>query len=206
MHDWIFDCFDWFDERFEPPDLPILPTKAYFSAPGGQSEATAELVLEDVKRHMNIDAPIEIAPLDVLAAEYRGDYQSMSQVSGTYQEIDGISLIRYDPEIMHRPIQFISLVAHELMHVRLSPFVSEVPGGEDAHELATDLGCIIAGFGVFQLQSADEAGWAGYMRQSSRAYAMAVFLERRGLSLEVVAPHLSTKCKKWIQRATKELT
>ena len=205
MQDWILDCFSWFDERFEPPQSPILPTKAFFSAPRGNSNATAELVLEDIKKHLKIDIPVAIAPLDMLAAEYRHDYQSLSQLAGTYQEIDGVSLIRYDPEQMHRPIQFISLLAHELMHARLAGFESEIPGGAEAHELATDLGCIIAGFGTFQLNAADEAGWAGYMTQNSRAFALAVFLNRRGLPIDVVTPYLSSRSAKLVKRATKEL-
>lgn len=205
MRFWILECFDWFDDMFEPPRSPILPTKAFFAAPGGSDPSTAELVLADVKKHMNVDEDIDILPLDVLPAEYRHEYQSLSAVAGTHQRIDGKSVIRYDPEQMHRPIGFINLIAHELMHARLAGYEDDIPGGEDAHELATDLGCIIAGFGVFQLQAADDAGWFGYMTQQSRAFALAVFLDRRGLGSETVAPYLSSRCKKFMRRAVKEL-
>ncbi|MEM8979168.1 MAG: hypothetical protein AAGD04_06775 [Pseudomonadota bacterium] len=106
---------------------------------------------------------------------------------------------------MNRPIQFINLLAHELVQARLSGLESEVPGGEAAHELATDLGCIIAGFGVFQLQAADDAGWFGYMTQPSRAFALATFLKRRDLSVDSVSQHLSTRCKKLVLKAFKDL-
>lgn len=205
MRSWILDCFDWFDEKFEPPPSPIVPTKAFFTAPGGSDVTTAELVLEDIKRHMNFDGAVEIAPLDVLPAEYRHDYQSLSAIAGTHEQINGTSVIRYDPEQMHRPLGFINLIAHELMHARLAGLETEVPGGEEAHELATDLGCIIAGFGVFQLQAADDAGWFGYMTQQSRAFALAVFLNRRGLGIDTVAPYLSSRCRKLVHRAYKEL-
>lgn len=205
LRSWVFECFDWFDARFDPPRAPIMPTKAFFRAPRGTGPATAKLVLEDIKRHMNYDAPVEIIPLDVLSADYRIDYTALSSVAGTYEEIEGISLIRYDPEQMHRPVQFINLLAHELMHARLAGARDEVPGGELAHELATDLGCVIAGFGVFQLQAADDAGWSGYMTQPSRAFALAVFLDRRGLGVEHVAPYLSPRCRKLVARAFKEL-
>lgn len=205
LQTWILECFDWFDEIFEPPRQPIVPTKAFFRAPKGTSAETAKLVLEDIKRHMNYDAPVEILPLDILPAEYRIDYQSLSSVAGTYEEIAGVHVIRYDPAQMHRPLQFINLLAHELMHSRLAGLQDEVPGGEVAHELATDLGCIIAGFGVFQLQAADDAGWFGYMTQPSRAFALAVFLTRRGLGVEEVAPYLSPRCRKLVVRAFREL-
>lgn len=202
---WILECFDWFDTTFQPPQSPILPTKAFFNAPGGQDEATAKLVLEDVKRHMHFDHPVEIFPLDVLSAEYRHNYQSLSAIAGTFQETDGTSVIRYDPEHMSRPMQFINLLAHELMHARLVGLEHDVPGGIEAHELATDLGCIIAGFGVFQLQAADDAGWFGYMTQPSRAFALAVFLTQRDLDAADVATHLSPRCLKLLRRAIKEL-
>ena len=151
--------------------MPILSTKAFFSAPSGTNETTALIVLEDVKRNMKFDQAVEIVPLDRLSAEYRHNYQSTSEVAGTFQSINGVPVVRYDPENMHRPIQFINVLAHELMHARLHGLEHEVPGGVEVHELATDLGCIIAGFGVFQLQAADDAGWFGYMSQQSRAYA-----------------------------------
>ena len=205
LRSWITECFDWFDEQFDPPDTPVVPTKAFFKAPTGTSPEIARLVLEDIKRHMNFDADVEIVPLNVLPAEYRIDYQSLSAIAGTYQEIEGVSVIQYDPEQMNRPIQFINLLAHELMHARLSGLESEVPGGKLAHELATDLGCIIAGFGVFQLQAADEAGWFGYMTQPSRAFALAMFLNRRGLGIDDVSSYLSSRCRKLVLKGFKDL-
>ncbi len=202
---WILECFEWFDETFEPPAQPLLPTKKFFSAPGGTDEKTAELVLADIKRHMDYQQPVELMPLDVLPAEYRHNYQSLGATAGTHQQSDGVSVISYDPELMHRPLQFINLLAHELMHARLAGLEDEVPGGYEAHELATDLGCIIAGFGVFQLQAADDAGWFGYMTQPSRAYAMAVFLKRRGMGPEAVSPYLSSRCNKLLRRAFKQV-
>ena len=205
LRSWITECFEWFDDRFQPPDRPVVPTKAFFNAPTGTGRETARLVLEDVKRHMKFDAEVDIVPLDVLPAELRIDYQSLSAIAGTYQEVEGVSVIQYDPEQMNRPIQFINLLAHELMHARLSGLENEVPGGELAHELATDLGCIIAGFGVFQIQAADDAGWFGYMTQPSRAFALAMFLNRRGLGIDDVSPHLSSRCRKLVLKGFKDL-
>jgi hypothetical protein len=154
---------------------------------------------------MAFDGPVEIFPLDLLPAEYRVDYQGLSAIAGSHQKIDGVSIIQYDPELMHRPIQFISVVAHELMHARLDGLENMVPGGAGAHELATDLGCIIAGYGIFQLYAADEAGWSGYMSQNSRAFALAVFLNRRGLGQDSVSQFLSGRCNKLLARAFKDV-
>ncbi|MEP4036233.1 hypothetical protein [Pseudophaeobacter sp.] len=205
MKDWIEECFDWFDDRFEPPETPILPTKSFFKAGGGESEETARQVLKDVTRLLHFDAPIDLIPLDLLSAEYRLDYNSTSAVAGTYQNDGETVVIRYDPELLKSPLQFINILAHEVMHARLSGLEDEVPGGAGAHELSTDLGCIIAGFGVFQLQGADDAGWAGYLSQDSRAHALALFLKRRGLGRECVSGHLTPRCQKLLTRAIKAL-
>ncbi|MEM9477901.1 MAG: hypothetical protein AAGA71_21665 [Pseudomonadota bacterium] len=205
MSRWIDTCFDWFDARFAPPELPILPTKEFFGAPGGTDSATARLVLEDVTRLLGFERPVELHPIDMVPAEYMHNYQDLSSVAGTYQDIDGIAVIRYNPDDMHRPLAFINTLAHEVMHARLAGMEHEVPGGADAHELATDLGCVIAGFGVFQMQAADDAGWSGYLSQQSRAYALARFLRRRALGLEAVDGHLSQRCRKLLRRALKDL-
>ena len=105
---------------------------------------------------------------------------------------------------MSRPLVFINTMAHEVMHARLSGHENEIPGGLEAHELATDLGCIIAGFGVFQLQAADDSGWSGYMTQPSRAYALATFLDQRRLGPEVVDAHFSARCRRYLKRALKD--
>ncbi|WP_368186638.1 hypothetical protein [Aestuariibius sp. HNIBRBA575] len=203
MQDWILECFEWFDDHFEPPKQPILPTKTFFKASGGTGIETARGVLNDIQRHMEFHQQVELAPLDQVSEEYRIDYRATSLVSGTFQNDAGVPFIRFDPDLIKRPSLFINTLAHELMHARLSPHVQDVPGGEGAHELATDLGCIIAGFGVFQMQSADDVGWSGYMSQQSRAYALSVFLQRRNLGPDAVSSHLSYRCNKLLSRAFK---
>ncbi len=205
MTNWIEACFDWFDARFPPPPGPILPTKDFFRAPGGRDHRAAVGVLDDIKRHLGFDLPIDLIPLDRPAAEYRHSYQSLGEVGGTFQETDQGRVIQYDAETLSRPILFIATMAHEVMHARLSGLIDQVPGGANAHELATDLGCIIAGYGVFQLQAADDLGWSGYMSQESRACALAVFLDQRGMAAEAVSAHLSPRCQRYLRRAFKDL-
>lgn len=205
MADWIVECFDWFDARYPAPPKPILPTRAFFTAPGGTDVATAQAVLADVKRHLHFDLPIDMLPIERPAGEYRHTYSSMSEIAGTYQETSEGRVIHYDPEAMTRPINFIATLSHEVMHARLAGHVHDVPGGEAAHELATDLGCIIAGFGVFHLQAADDQGWSGYMSQDARAFALARFLDDRGLGVDAVAAHLSPRCQRYLRRGFRDL-
>lgn len=205
MAEWIADCFDWFDERYPPPPGPILPTRDFFTAGSGRDLATAEAVLADIKRHLGLEMEIDLVPLDRPESEYRHSYQSMGEVGGTFLRTDTGAVIRYDPEMMQRPLLFIGTMAHEAMHGRLADVVNDVPGGIEAHELATDLGSIIAGYGIFQMQAADDAGWWGYMSQESRAHALALFLKRRGMGMEAVSAHLSPRCANYLRAAIKGL-
>lgn len=204
LKDWIEECFDWFDARFPPPPGPILPTRAFFTTQGGTDEATARSILAEIAGHLDFRENVEVVPLDLVPAEYRLDYNATGEVAGTYHNDEGLAVVSYDPALMQRPLQFINILTHELMHARLEPVKDDVPGGEGAHELATDLGCVIAGFGVFQLQAADDAEWTGYMSQQSRAYALAVFLARRGMGQAVVDPYLSARCQKLLGKAIRE--
>ncbi|MEL7025723.1 MAG: hypothetical protein AAGO57_00645 [Pseudomonadota bacterium] len=206
LKDWIEDSFDWFDARFLPPPKPILPTAEFFKAAKGHDHAAAKAVLKDVQRLLRFDLPIELVPLARPSAEYRHSYQSAREVAGTYQETEEGRFIQYDPEMLWQPLVFINVMAHEVMHARLAGLEDQIPGGRDAHELATDLGCIIAGFGVFQLQAADDQGWSGYMTQESRAHALAVFLDQRGLTPDAVNAFLSGRVRKYLKRAWADLS
>lgn len=198
---WVEDCFDWFDDRFPPPVDVVLPTRAFFAAPRGAGHDTARAVLDDVQRHLRFSEPISMTPLARHLPEHRHDYAVLSEISGSYAGSGNHHHITYDPDQLARPIAFINTLAHEVMHARLAPHVDEVPGGDAAHELATDLGCIIAGFGIFQLEAANAAGWSGYLSQNTRAFALAMFLERRKLDPERVLPYLSGRCAKLLGRA-----
>lgn len=203
MADWIAESFDWYEARFPVPSELIFPTAKFFHARKG--EDAAREVLKDVQRHLGHTGHITLSPLGVIAEEYRHSYQSTGDVAGTFQSDGTNTLITYDPALLQRPLGLINTLAHEVMHAQLHDTVADFPGGADAHELATDLGCIIAGFGAIQMQTADDIGWAGYLRQPTRAHALAVFLTRRSLAPEVAKPHLSPRCWKMLKKATASL-
>ncbi len=205
IKDWILASFDWLGSRFVLPDRPILPTKEFFTAPGGQDHNTAVLVLNDVLRLMCFERSVNLEPLDKIPVEYRHEYGKTSDIAGTFQQSGDDILICYDPELLGRPLQFNNTMAHEVMHARLAGVEHELPGGLEAHEFATDLGCIAAGFGVFQLQAADDAGWSGYLSQNSRAFALAAFLARRGLDADAANAHLSSRCQKLLKKGMTEV-
>jgi hypothetical protein len=134
------------------------------------------------------------------------DHALLATTAGTFSQDEDTAVVTYDPKLLRVPIAFISTMVHELMHLRLAPFVDNLPGGEAAHELATDLHCIISGFGLFQLAAAELLGWAGYLTAPSRAYALAVFLHRTGRKPEDAAAHLSARNLKLVRQAARQLS
>ncbi|SEW13842.1 hypothetical protein SAMN04488515_1236 [Cognatiyoonia koreensis] len=208
LRDWIKDSFDWADGQFGASwsltRLLVTPTKTFFSAPGGQTQAVAQTIANDIGRQIPVrEIPVE--PLNRLSGEYRHSYQSLGETGGLYLEDDDGALILYDAEMMHRPLAFINTMTHELMHHRLGPFISEMPGGEPAHELSTDLHCITHGFGIFALEGPAQMGWSGYMTQESRAFALAYFLNKHSMDPKDALQWLSARPAKALKRALKEL-
>lgn len=207
LRDWIVDHFDWVTEhrpQWHDRAQLILPTKAFFDAPAGQSHENAVAVMENIKRHLGLDTPMALQPLNVLPDELRHQYGQLADVAGQFMQDGETRLITYDPTLLRRPWVLINTLAHELMHARLADVVDDLPGGEAAHELATDLQCIIAGYGTFQLEASEEAGWSGYMTQPSRAVALAMFLRFHDRDLAAALPYLSKRTAKWLRKAWAE--
>ena len=204
LNDWIIDNFDWVESErpawWAMAEL-IRPTREYFHAPGGHDHETALLVFEDMKRQLGTTQPVALEPLPDLPDELLHDYTRMSDTAGQYWDDAETPLIIYNPKLMRRPVMFINTLAHELIHARLAPVVDDLPGGAPAHELATDLHAIIAGYGVIQLEAAEQAGWAGYMSQASRAVALAEFLHRKAIAPDDAFPYLSRRPASWLRKA-----
>ena len=208
LQGWVEENFLWAGENgLLSEETPlVLPTRAFFRAPGGESHAVAEAVLEDLKRVLGLEhEAITLRPLNMMSAEYRLDYSALSSVGGTWQADGNAGVIHYDPEMVKRPLPLISLLAHELMHHVLHARLTYPPGGPEAEELATDLHVITSGLGVLELAGAEALGWQGYMTQPTRAHALAVFLAVRGLREEAALSHLPPRAAKYLRRAVKKV-
>lgn len=182
---WLNDSFDWaISHGLLTRTTPLVQLKrAFFTAPNSKHPDFAKVLVQDIQRILGIpEAQIEVLPLDQIDGRFRHDYQSLSSTAGTWQGEGNAALIRYDPELVARPTTLIATLAHEVMHHVLRGLPDVPPGGEAAEELSTDLHCITMGFGIFQLSGAEEIGWQGYLRQPSRAHALAMFLRLRGLA------------------------
>lgn len=185
LKDWIFENYAWAisqNPHWDKTPL-VLPSKEFFRAPGGDGHDVAMAVLDDIKRIMGIeDQNLKLHRENVLPDGYGHEYGKLSDVAGTYIYDPENPEISYDPRLLRQPMAFIGTLAHEVMHHILADVVDDLPGGEGAHELATDLHVIMAGFGVIQIAGAAQTGWMGYMTQESRAFALTVFLRLTGAS------------------------
>lgn len=211
LGDWILDSFEWVMQRKGPQKwrsaTPLVrPTREFFDVSKGEDVKTAAAIGAAIMDLLGMDNPsIRIEPLPVLPDEISHQYGKLSDVGGEYWHDADDPLITYDPRLMRQPVLFISTLTHELMHAHLANVVDKMPGGDMAHELSTDLHCITHGFGLFQLEAAEVAGWAGYMTQPSRAFALAVFLELTETPTTQALPFLSSRSAKRLKRAQKDI-
>lgn len=208
--DWIAAHFDWEAARVGADTLRrtplVTPTRHFFKAPRGEDDATAQAVFDEVKALLGLaGATVTLIAQGNLPDQAAIDRSQISAVSGTFQDDPDDPIITYEPRLLRTPVAFISTMAHELMHLRLAPFVDDLPGGEEQHELATDLHCIIAGFGILQMDAADSLGWAGYLQQDTRAHALAYFLHLTGHPVSDALPFLASLSAAKLRAAARHL-
>lgn len=191
--EWIFESAIWAVENEITTKQSVLlePTRAFFDIPKGDSPAIAQQVLDACMEHMRMEGSIvHLQTLNKLPADFRHEYGVLQEIGGTYQRNGDEGLITYDPEQMVYRLNFIATMAHELMHHRLFGIDEYPPGGEELEELSTDLQSIFAGFGIFQIVGAESMGWSGYLRQPTRIFALAVYVEMLCLDADLVASFL----------------
>jgi hypothetical protein len=206
LRHWIEDCYIWAIQAWGLPTLRQVPLhrplKQSFDIPLSHDDAMAQAIFQHIADLLKVDiSRSQLAAEGALAHLGAIDYRRLSAAAGTFQGDDEGGLIRYSPDLLARPSGLISTLAHELMHLKLAPHIDAIPGGERSHELATDLFCIFWGFGVFQIAEADDIGWAGYLSQPSRAYALALFLRVTGQDPALAISQLVPRSQGRLKRA-----
>ena len=183
----------------------VLATRRFFSAPSGQSHETAEAVFADVKRLMGLENRSYhlLRMREKIEGLDNHNYQDLTLTGGTYEAEGNEAVISYNPETMHIPLNFISTLAHELAHDMLPPptTAEDIP----EHELHTDFLCIVMGFGVIQALGARQAGWAGYLSNEMRMFALAIFLKLRKIPADQALTALDANLAKKLKRGIKQL-
>jgi hypothetical protein len=171
----------------------VLPTRDFFPPTETQGHERAVYVFERTKAWMGLaDWPCTLTPYDRPSGVQRMGHFAMIQhgksAHGTFQAVEGGAVVSYASDLVDQPRALIAVFAHELAHYLLADLRYWIPGGDDLHELVTDLTVAYLGFGVFaanaafqfgQHQDAFGQGWrsqhSGYLSERTWAFAIALF-------------------------------
>ena len=201
--EWVREAIEWAKKHeflHERTQLVTL-SKEFFKAPSGRTPMVAKALIADILAQLPAYAHLvdhlDVLPIDQLDAEYRYDPTSSSQTAGTFSMQEDGFLIRYNADDFERPAVLINTLVHEAMHMCCHSRPMEFPGGFEAEELCTDFACIASGFGALALNAADQAGWTGYMRQETRAFALAKVLDEIGF-IGDLAEINNNRLRRWV--------
>jgi hypothetical protein len=147
-----------------------------------------------------------------------GETKSDSPGGMYWGEEDGVPLITYDPILLERPVDLISMLAHEICHHVMITNDLQIVGGSDYEEYATDLCAVYHGMGVFQLRSSlrmdswmdnQRSGWsvvrAGYLSIPEFAYSLALYANMNQCDNDVILDHLGDSHYNAYKKAMKQI-
>jgi len=221
--------FKWLLKNFGGDDfykttVLVLPTKEYFPSKVNSLEGAASETFEAVKKYAGLEnwaCKLEIQDEDAnpVVAPTIAIQNAPTSPQGTFQATEQNEvIITYNPALTSQPIQLVATFAHELSHYLTATSKEEPPGGWENWEFATDIAATFLGFGVFMANSAfsfsqftgtDSQGWKssrnGYLSESEHIYALAIFLELKGFSIESATSYLKPHLKKLLKKAHKQL-
>lgn len=227
--EWQLAAFKWLDETLGEggPRQPLVtPTVDYFPPSSATGAARAAELLDQVQRAAAMDPsdwPVRLVfagddrPHHVPVAEGIALSRPGKGIGGTFQ-IEAATGSAWQAVITLSPIQLekemaaIATLAHEMSHYLLATAERPSPGGEDCHELLTDLTAVYLGFGIFLGNSARfsaivaddggqwlQSGWQGYL--SERALMTALTIQETLVARDPLAacawlkPHLADDVK-----------
>jgi len=208
IEDWVLETWGWLMtnlggmERLRVTEL-VLPTKDFYPPTEATGHARALYIFERTRAWMAMtDWPVELQVVERPPRAQRvGTYAALQRgasANGTFRIEDRQVCITYAADLVDNPRQLIATLSHELAHYLLATVREPIPGGNQLHELATELTVAYAGFGVFaanaafsfqQHQDAFGQGWSaqrsGYFSERTWAFALALFAALR----EIEIPH-----------------
>lgn len=185
--DWQLAAFQWLLAEYGGVEahrqrILVDPMGDYFA----DSRLTGAERGEELFGEVKAIAGMEQWPTRLVARQSpKGSYQVNAQTfvqpigtgaAGTYQLLPTgdngwVAEIRYDVGLLADPPALVATFAHELGHYLLATARHSFPGGEDMHELLTDLTAVFMGFGIFLANSArdysaQQLGVGGHMWQT----------------------------------------
>ncbi len=221
VEDWCLETWAWLMtnlggmDRLRRTEI-VLPTREFFPPTLTEGHERAQYVLDLVKGRMGMNGwPCELEAYDRPEARHRVGLYAMVQrgqtAAGTFEGRDGKVVISYASDLVAQPRRLIATLAHELAHYLLATVKAPIPGGDELHELTTELTVAYAGFGVIAANAAfnfeqhqDVFGQgcssnrSGYFSEPTWAFALALFSALKGAQVphKQLKDSVATLCKK----------
>lgn len=225
---WVIETWRWFLVQFGGlRDLKqsklVLPTREFFPSTEMLGHERAQHIFDCVKRLARMpDWPCKLIAQPRSAELRVGRLLALEPIThspaGTFAFDGNEVTISYNPRDVGDPGKLIATFAHELAHYLLHGLKGDVPGGEELHELTTDLLTVYMGFGIFgasaafnfsQHQDTMSQGWQwsrqGYLNERTWMFALAIFLALRQEASDIVKPFLKRHLFSDLQDATRYL-
>ncbi len=227
--DWLFDSFAWLlsnyggHESFLRTYHLVLHSQKDFPISNAGHPRYEKSVLQAVMKHMGMgDWAINLVQMsEADDMEFEADTSDLSMnysADGTagFFSLDnyGKATIGYSDDLLHDFESLVATLSHEAAHYLLTKSITEMPGGWKNLEPITDLTAIFTGFGIFQCNKASviqhsQAGvssqLSGYLPESGRAYALAIFSELSMLDNKFVAKQLRPNPRSLYKAAIKQI-
>ncbi|MBX3480376.1 MAG: hypothetical protein KF842_08245 [Caulobacter sp.] len=223
---WLLDGYGWLMrnlggmERISASPL-AMPNRDFFPPTKAKGRALGTHIFDCVRSGMGMQdwyvslEPFKRAPS--LAGLSYGTFES-GGANGAFEWDGNKVIISYADDLISQPHQLVATFAHELSHYLTGSVSEQMPGGEEAHELLTDLCVAYAGFGVFganaafhfqQFSDGQSQGWSssrsGYLSERSWAFALAVFIALKGLPADSADRWLKDGLVRQVKAASKYL-
>lgn len=223
---WVLETYAWLMRHFggmaDLADPARLATPEQFALPARTRVSDiGPLTFERVKAHMGMSEwQCQLVPVEVQRETYVGGHVHLEhdgRAEGTFESSGNEIIISYDEGLARQPLKLVAVLAHELSHYLLATAPEEWPGGEEAHELATELCVAYCGFGIFSANSAFDfsqygdafgQGWqystSGYFSERTWALAIAIGLVLSGRQCAADA-HLKDSVADLVRKAEQYL-
>jgi hypothetical protein len=223
---WIHDSLSWFRGEFgdDPLRAPVvLPTSEYFPPPYQGTDDDVRALVSRVAGYMGVQADLTVRFSDDvdhvrnLQQSMLGGMARSSGAAGTYQRHDGQPLLTIDRSTVADPVRLVTVIAHELGHVRLLG-EERITAERVDHEPLTDLLTVYLRMGVFTANSAfgfsqhsdgRRIGWQaqrlGYLTEQMFGYGLACLAMLRGESDPSWSKYLDTNPRVYVKNSIRYL-
>jgi len=215
--DWLFRHFSWLLANYGGHSAflrnyhLIMPGSKDFPVSASAPSQQVEQVFRSIMGHMGMGTwAVTLVPMTEgntpRAESFQKDTSNLSMgyssdgVAGYFQlDMWGKAKVGYGTYLTSDFTPLVAVLSHEASHYLLTKSITVMPDGWKDLEPVTDLTAIFTGFGLFQVNTASvvyhsaagqSATNTGYLPESGRAYALAIFSELSMLDPEFVAKHL----------------